>query len=98
MNVRALVLGLVLAGFGVFSTYVTLTIGFIDIFAVGWTSLPGAQVFGDLTLALTMVSAWMWRDARKNDMSPWPWLIGVPFLGSISPLTYLLVRELKGAR
>ena len=50
------------------------------------------QVTLDLVLALSMVCLWMWSDARKRGKNALPWIVATAFIGSIAPLTYLLLR------
>jgi hypothetical protein len=47
----------------------------------------------DLVIALSMVSAWMWRDARTRGVSPWPFLCLTVVLGSVGPLVYLILKS-----
>ena len=50
------------------------------------------QIFVDLVLALSVVSFFVWKDAKAHGRNPWPWLVATLFVGSISPLLYFLVR------
>lgn len=66
--------------------------GFLDVlFAGGWQS----QVFVDLALGLTMCMGGMKRDAQRQGIVFWPYLVALPFVGSISPLAYLIHRQVK---
>lgn len=59
---------------------------------------PGAwQVFADLTVALLLVLSWMRRDAQAKGRAFWPYLLLTLALGSIGPLTYLLLRPPREA-
>ena len=33
------------------------------------------QVFGDLTVSLSLVMVWVWHDARRHGRRFWPWLV-----------------------
>ena len=46
----------------------------------------------DLTIALSLVTVWMWRDARARGVVLVPYLLLTATLGSIGPLLYLLLR------
>lgn len=50
----------------------------------------GIQVFADLGIALTLVLAWMWRDAAAHGRRFWPWAVFTLVAGSFGPLLYLL--------
>ena len=66
--------------------------GYWGIIAPHFASLGGGQVLADLVIALTLVMAWVWRDARSAGRNPWPWLAATLALGSFGPLVYLLTR------
>lgn len=64
------------------------------------TQRPNEWVFvlgADLVIALGFVLTWMWRDARKQNMSPIPYLLLTLCLGSVGPLLYVLRRPASGA-
>jgi hypothetical protein len=46
----------------------------------------------DLVIALTMVTVWMWHDARDRGVSPVPYAILTLLAGSVGPLLYLIRR------
>lgn len=50
------------------------------------------QYFIDLVIALGLVMIWMWRDCRACGKNPLPWIVVTCMLGSLIPLTYLIVR------
>ena len=50
------------------------------------------QVFGDLTVSLSLVMVWVWHDARRHGRRFWPWLVAALLTGSIAPLAYPLRR------
>jgi hypothetical protein len=63
--------------------------GFLD-----WALYNGATTltFVDLALALTMVMVMMVRDARRRDVTVWPFLLLTVALGSTGPLLYFTLR------
>lgn len=71
------------------------TVGFIGIFQAGLANWGAGQVFSDLSVLLVLISVWMLRDAKKQGVNAWPFIIASLGLGSISPLAYLLWRELR---
>jgi hypothetical protein len=82
----------VLFPFLAFSFWVALVDG-----PVGFLSLAGREPWGmqmllDLTIALIFVTGWMITDARRRAITVWPFVVMTIALGSIGPLSYLLVR------
>ena len=55
----------------------------------------GLQLFTDLGIALTLVLAWMWRDAATHGRRFWPWAVFTLVAGSFGPLLYLLSAKTK---
>ena len=83
-------------GFTLFTGYVLLEYG------MGWIGVAFANpvstlVTIDLFIALSMVMAWVYADARQRGVSPWPYLALTLATGSVGTLLYLLVRERPGA-
>jgi hypothetical protein len=95
---RLAVLCLVFIAFTGWSTLVSIENGywgFIDVALAGdWQS----QVFIDLCIGLTIALGGMKKDARQQGITFWPYLVATPFLGSISPLAYLIHRQVKKLR
>jgi hypothetical protein len=67
--------------------------GYFGIFALHFRTFGGLQVLVDLVIALILVMAWMWRDAKATGRNAWPWIIATLALGSFGPLVYLLTRK-----
>ena len=67
--------------------------GYWGILAPHFQSFGGGQVLADLMIALTLVMAWMWQDARARGRNVWPWLVLTLVAGSFGPLGYLLTRR-----
>jgi hypothetical protein len=51
------------------------------------------QVAIDLCIACWFSAMWMRQDARKRGISAMPFLIALPFLGSIATLAYVVRRN-----
>jgi hypothetical protein len=69
--------------------------GFLSVLkAGGWQS----QVFVDLMLGLTLTLGFVKGDSYKHDIPFWPYLVATPFLGSISPMAYMVHRQIKRLR
>lgn len=86
------VLVLVLVLFGALSAAALWQHGYWGIIAPHFQSFGAGQVFSDLVIALSLVMAWMWHDARARGRNPWPWIAATLVAGSFGPLVYLLTR------
>jgi hypothetical protein len=82
-----------LAAFGFLTALALRDHGVWGLFEPVFRSFGAAQVFADLVIALALFLVWMWRDARANGRSPWPWLALTLATGSFGPLLYLLARR-----
>lgn len=80
-------------GFLVLTALALVEQGYWGIVAPHFQSLAGLQVFVDLVIALLLVAIWMILDARQRGVAFWPWLLLTLVLGSIGPLSYLLMRQ-----
>jgi hypothetical protein len=83
-------------GFTAFNGYVLLEYG------MGWINVAFANpvstlVTVDLFIALSMVLGWVYVDAKRRGVSPWPYIVLTLGTGSVGTLLYLLVRERPGA-
>lgn len=91
-------IALAVAAFLAFTAYtVTVAVnhslfGFLADHAKGGWSL---QIFVDLVVAATCFWVVAVPDARSRGMSPWPYVVLTPFLGSIALLAYFVHRSLR---
>jgi hypothetical protein len=85
---------LVLVPFSIFSTMIAVQHG-ITGFAELRSGWP-LQVALDLCIATFLVGGWMRADAKKHGINPWPFIIALPFVGSIGALAYLVRRNFFG--
>jgi len=96
---RPLVLAILLP-FGLYSAYAVSQVGYVGIFTSHF-HIAGWQVLADLVIACVLAMVWMWRDAAATGRKVWPYLVLTLTLGSIGPLTYLLLapeRRAAGAK
>jgi hypothetical protein len=86
---------IVLVPFAILSTVLAFEAGVGGLAALrsGW----GLQVTLDLTIAMFLVGGWIKRDARAHGINLIPYIILLPFLGSIGALVYLVRRNFFGA-
>ena len=87
------VLGVVLLAFGGLTVAAVMQHGYVGIFQYQLQSLAGLQVLADLGIALLLVLAWLWRDARRTGRNAWPWIVLTLAAGSFGPLLYLLTAR-----
>lgn len=93
MNTKQIVLSILAVDFLCLTGWAVYEVGYFNIFA-GILNGPGSILLGvDLLLAIGMVAAWMWVDARKHGLSVAPYLVLTATLGSAGPLLYLIRRE-----
>jgi hypothetical protein len=93
MNAKQLGLSVVLAAFSALSAYAVAQVGYVGVFQLALANVATTTAFVDLGIALSLVLAWMWRDARERGASFLPYAILTAAAGSVGPLLYLIVRE-----
>ena len=98
MNLKKTLLWLVLIDFAAFSTWVMWQIGYVGIWQAGFASVGSLQILFDLVISIGLICVWMIVDARQRGINPWPWVVAAVFLGSMSPLAYLIRRESAPSR
>lgn len=92
MNAKQIGIGVVLADFAAFTAYAVYQYGYSEFLRAAMTNAITIQLSIDLVIALSLITMWMWRDARERGMSVVPYLVVTLFLGSIGPLLYLFRR------
>jgi hypothetical protein len=92
MNRKQIALAVVLADFAALNVYAIAQYGIVGIFELCLANAATVLLFADLVIALSLVMAWMWRDARAQGISPLPYVALTLGLGSVGPLLYLIRR------
>jgi hypothetical protein len=95
---KKLLLFAVLAGFGLFSTYVLYVHGYVGLWQSGFTNAATLQILLDLVIACSVLIVWMFRDAPQRGLNPWPYAIMTLTGGSVGVLVYLIRREYAPAQ
>ena len=85
-------IGLVLVAFAELNAYVVWHYGYLGFWRLMTANAATIAAMVDLTIALALVTVWMWRDARGRGIFLAPYLVLTATLGSIGPLLYLLVH------
>jgi hypothetical protein len=90
-------IGVVLLAFADLNVYVLWQYGLVGFWQLVTANTATMAALVDLTIALSLVTVWMWRDARRRGVTLLPYLALTATLGSIGPLLYLVVhgREAK---
>jgi hypothetical protein len=89
---------LILVPFTVFSVEVILAEGYFGFITLAMREKWAMQMLIDLTISLTLVAGMIRHDAKKRGIPSLPYLVMLPFLGSIGALFYLVHRELRAPR
>jgi hypothetical protein len=92
MNWKQLALGVVLADFSALTAYAVYQHGVVGMFELVFANAVTITLFADLVIALGMVLAWMWQDARDRGVSPLPYTLLTLAFGSVGTLLYLMRR------
>lgn len=91
----------ILLAFGAFSIWVIGTHGYFGYLTSARNDHWTLQLLIDLTLSLVIANAWVVTDARRRGISPWPYVIATPVVGSLAIGVYLIRRafaaDLSGA-
>ena len=93
MNARTVALIAVFVAFSVLTNFAVYHHGYIGVFEAAFANLATTQVAFDLLISISLFGGWMFFDAKKRETTVWPYLVAIPFVGSFSPLAYLIVRE-----
>jgi hypothetical protein len=93
MRIRTLGTLTVFGVFTAFSLWVCSVEGYWGFLDVAREGRWGTQVFADLCIALWMAMSLYRKEAARIGIPFWPYMIAVPFLGSLSPLVFLLHRR-----
>jgi hypothetical protein len=91
MNGKQIAVGIVWLGFATFTVVVFLHDGRAA-FALPFDSLTNTAGMIELFIELTLVSIWMYFDARKRGTSAIPFIVVSAVFGSLGPLAYLFFR------
>jgi hypothetical protein len=91
---KKIVPALVLLPFTAFSVEVIAQHGYFGFLTLSFREPWALQMLLDLTICLFLVAGWIRRDARARGIASWPYLLALPFLGSIGALAYLVHRNL----
>jgi MFS superfamily sulfate permease-like transporter len=92
VNAKQIGLEIVLIAFTALTAYTVYQHGYLGFFAALTANVATVTASVDLVIALSLVMAWMWRDASEREVAVFPYLLLTALLGSIGPLLYLIRR------
>jgi len=92
MNKKQIGLAVLLFDFAALTAYAVAQYGIVGLFEAAFANAATTLVFVDLAIALSLVIAWMWQDARARGVSPLPYVVLTLGFGSVGPLLYLIRR------
>ena len=89
----ALVAGVVLAAFTVYSLWVVAGHGYFGFLTLAGREPWAMQMLLDLVIACSFGIGWMHADARRRGLTSWPFVPVIVALGSIGLLGYVVWRH-----
>jgi uncharacterized protein DUF2834 len=96
-NKTRIALGAVLFAFADLNAYVVWKYGYVGFLQLVMANAATIAAVVDMTIALSLVAVWLFRDAKARGISPLPYLALTATLGSIGPLLYLIVHGRRPA-
>ena len=84
--------------FTAYSSYVVVTKGYFGFVTLSLQEPWAMQLLLDLFISVFLIGSWIRKDAPKHGISALPYLVALPFLGSMATLAYFAHRGLKGER
>lgn len=82
--------------FSAYSSYVVVTKGYFGFLTLSLHEPWAMQLLLDLFISVFFIGSWIRKDAPKHGISALPYLVALPFLGSMATLAYFAHRALKG--
>jgi fatty acid desaturase len=92
MKATKILLALVLVDFVGLTAYAVYQHGYLGFFELMMANAATLTAMVDLCIALALIMAWMWKDARRRGVSVVPYVLLTLGLGSVGPLLYLIRR------
>jgi hypothetical protein len=89
-------LGFVLANFAALTAYTVHRYGAAESLAMCFANAATITLFADASIALGLITMWMWQDARARGRSWLPYALLTLTTGSVGPLLYLVTGRSAG--
>lgn len=93
MNAKQIGLSVLVVDLLALAAYAVYQYGYLGFFELLTANAASLQVLTDLVIALSLIIAWMVRDARARGVSATPYVVLTLALGSVGPLIYLIRRS-----
>lgn len=97
-KLRLAALIVVFVSFTAFSLVVTFEEGYWGFLANARDHAWGLQVLLDLSIAINLLAVHMYFRARRTGAPFWPYLLSLPWLGSIGALAFYIHAEIAEGR
>jgi hypothetical protein len=93
MNPMRVILSVVLAGFLALTVVAVAQHGYVGFFELASANWATRLLSLDLVISLSLIAAWMVRDARERGAAFVPYLLVTAIFGAAGPLLYLIWRK-----
>ena len=92
MTNQRILLSIVLAGFLALTAVAVAAHGYVGFFELATANWATRLLFVDLSIALVLITVWMYFDARERGASFLPYALVTLAFGAAGPLLYLIRR------
>lgn len=93
MSGSKIVFAAVLAAFLALTGVAVAAHGYVGFFELALANWATRLLCADLVISLSLITVWMWLDARERGGSFAPYAVVTAFFGAAGPLLYLLRRR-----
>src|SRR5262249_33670690 len=84
-----------LADFTALTGYAVYQYGIDNVLPLCFANAVTTTLFVDASIALALITAWMWQDARREGRAWLPYVLVTLTLGSVGPLLYLVTGAVR---
>lgn len=88
MSIKRLFIGFLFLDFAAFTGWILFTQDNLALLESTLANPWGLQIFADLCIMAMFGSMWLYRDAKKKGINPWPWIAAILPTGSLAVLAY----------
>lgn len=92
MKLARAALAVVLVAFLALTAVALAEYGYLGFFEIAFANSATRLLAVDLVICLALIAVWVVRDARRQGIAWWPFVLIAALFGSAGPLLYLLRR------